>query len=121
MGTAKDEQGWLANPDCSQPLFGSIVNHASVCASDNSLYPRMGDSSRSFQSWSVGESRSTYFAGVDCNKRQAIAPVFGQLSSEPAGIVYSGCAHTLLLSKELCHVALPKGSGVGAASPRCPS
>jgi hypothetical protein len=25
------------------------------------------------------------------------------------------CAHTLLLSKELCHVALPKGSGFGAA------
>jgi len=62
---------------------------------------------------------------MDCSKRQAIEPVFGQLGSEPAGIeageggvvkFESGtCAHTLLLSKELCHVALPKGSGFGAA------
>jgi hypothetical protein len=53
-------------------------------------------------------------------------PVFGQLGWEPAGIkageggvveFESGtCAHTLLLSKELCHVALPKGSGLVAAS-----
>jgi len=48
---------------------------------------------------------------IDRNKRQAIAPAFGQLWSEPAGIDCSGCPHTLLLSKELCHVALPKGSG----------
>ena len=63
---------------------------------------------------------------MDCSKRQAIEPVFGQLGSEPAGIeageggvveFESGtCAHTLLLSKELCHVALPKGSGFGAFS-----
>jgi hypothetical protein len=63
---------------------------------------------------------------MDCSRRQAIEPVFGQLGSEPAGIeageggvveFESGtCAHTLLLSKELCHVALPKGSGFGAAS-----
>jgi hypothetical protein len=63
---------------------------------------------------------------MDCSKRQAIEPVFGQLGSEPArieagegGVVEfeSGtCAHTLLLSKELCHVALPKASGFGAAS-----
>jgi hypothetical protein len=63
---------------------------------------------------------------MDCSKRQAIEPVFGQLGSEPARIAVgeggvvefeSGtCAHTLLLSKELCHVALPKGTGFGAAS-----
>ena len=55
---------------------------------------------------------------IDCSKRQAIAPVFGQLGSEPAGIAFEcrTCAHTLLLSKELCHVALPKGSGFGAAA-----
>ena len=49
---------------------------------------------------------------MDCSKRQAIEPVFGQLVSEPAGIeageggvveFESGtCAHTLLLSKKLC-------------------
>ena len=63
---------------------------------------------------------------IDCSKRQAIEPVFGQLGFEPAGIeageggvveFESGtCAHTLLLSKELCHVALPKGNGFMAAS-----
>ena len=60
---------------------------------------------------------------IDSGKRQAIEPVFGQLlGSEPAGIeagIEFGktktCAHTLLLSKELCHVGLPKGSGFGAA------
>ena len=51
---------------------------------------------------------------IDCNKRQAIAPVFGQLGSEPAGIDCSDCPHTLLLSRELCQVALPKGNGSGA-------
>ena len=55
---------------------------------------------------------------MDCSKRQAIEPVFGQLVSEPAGIeageggvveFESGtCAHTLLLSNELCQVALPQ-------------
>ena len=59
---------------------------------------------------------------MDCSKRQAIAPVLGQLGWEPAGIeagivfIIGTCAHTLLLSKELCHVALPKGIGFGAAS-----
>ena len=51
---------------------------------------------------------------IDCNKRQAIAPGFGQLGSEPAGIDCSVCPHTLLVSNELCHVAFPKGSGFGA-------
>src|SRR5262245_50667740 len=55
---------------------------------------------------------------IDWSKRHAIEPEFGQLGSEPAGIEVElkTCAHTLLLSKELCHVALPKGSGLGAAS-----
>src|SRR5215471_12526909 len=55
---------------------------------------------------------------IDSSKRQAIEPAFGQLGSEPAGIEFEcrTCAHTLLLSRELCHVALPKGSGDGAAS-----
>ena len=45
-------------------------------------------------------------------------PVFGQLGSEPAGIEVElkTWAQTLLLSSELCHVALPNGSGLGAAS-----
>ena len=55
---------------------------------------------------------------IDSSKRQAIELVFGQLGSDPAGIVFEcrTCAHTLLLSKELCHVALPNGSGFGAAA-----
>src|SRR3954452_14885260 len=61
---------------------------------------------------------------IASSRRQAIEPVFGQLMrSEPAGIEAAlgvppctTCAHTLLLSSELCHVALPKGSGFGAAS-----
>jgi len=60
---------------------------------------------------------------IDSSKRQAIEPVFGQLvGSEPAGIeagielgFRKTCAHTLLLSRELCHVALPTGNGLGAA------
>ena len=54
-----------------------------------------------------------------CSNRQAIEPVFGQLgSSAAAGIElpFRTAAHTLLLSNELCHVALPKGSGLGATS-----
>jgi hypothetical protein len=45
-------------------------------------------------------------------------PAFGQLGSEPAGIVLEcrTCPHTLLLSRELCQVVLPNGSGFGAAS-----
>jgi len=50
---------------------------------------------------------------MDCSKRQSIAPAFGQLASEPAGTDENFCAHTLLLSKELCHVTLPKVSGLG--------
>jgi len=43
--------------------------------------------------------------------------VFGQLVlSDPAGIEASGFPHTLLLSRELCHVGLPKGSGFEADS-----
>ena len=53
---------------------------------------------------------------IDCRRRQLIAPWFGQLESVPEGIACTGCAHTLLLSSELCHVALPKGSGLGANS-----
>jgi hypothetical protein len=47
-------------------------------------------------------------------------PVFGQLASDPAGMAFffgsRTAAQTLLLSSELCHVALPKGRGFGAAS-----
>jgi hypothetical protein len=47
------------------------------------------------------------------NKRQSIAPVFGQLAgSEPAGIPFTLAAHTLLVSKELCHVARATWSAV---------
>jgi hypothetical protein len=51
---------------------------------------------------------------IDCNKRQGMAPLFGQLWSEPAGIDCSVFPHTLLLSKELCQLTLPNGSGFGA-------
>jgi hypothetical protein len=50
---------------------------------------------------------------TECRTRRPIAPAFGQLASEPAAIDASCFAHTLLLSKELRHVALPKGSGFG--------
>src|ERR1700722_4571400 len=55
---------------------------------------------------------------MDCSKRQAIEPAFGQLWSEPAGMVVSGVAlaHTSLLSTELCQVAFPKATGLGALS-----
>jgi len=55
---------------------------------------------------------------TDSSRRQGIDPVFGQLASEPAGIEFEfkTCAHTLLLSSELCHVAFPKGIGFGAAA-----
>ena len=46
-------------------------------------------------------------------------PVFGQLASDPAVMAFffgsRTAAQTLLLSSELCHVALPKGNGLGAA------
>jgi hypothetical protein len=59
---------------------------------------------------SVGPS----FAPTASSNRQAIEPEFGQLGSpELAGIAFPlrTAAHTLLLSNELCHVALPKGTG----------
>ena len=54
---------------------------------------------------------------MDCSSRQGMEPVFGQVGSEPAGMLFecSTCAQTLLVSNELCHVALPKGRGVGRA------
>src|SRR3954449_8819660 len=57
-------------------------------------------------------------APIASSRRQAIEPAFGQVGSEPAGIIvpWRTCAHTLLLSSELCHVALPNGRGFGAAS-----
>src|SRR5215210_4883900 len=51
---------------------------------------------------------------ITCSKRQPMEPVFGQLACEPARIEFTACAHTLLLSYELCHVALPNGRGSGA-------
>ena len=52
---------------------------------------------------------------IDVSKRQAMDPGFGQLASDPAGMAFffgsRTAAQTLLVSSELCHVALPKGSG----------
>src|SRR6516225_10639633 len=48
-----------------------------------------------------------------CNSKQSIAPLFGQLESVPAVMKFSFWAHTLLLSKELCHVTSPKRDGLG--------
>src|SRR5690349_12841888 len=55
---------------------------------------------------------------TDCSSRHGMEPVLGQVGSEPAGMLFecSTCAQTLLVSNELCHVALPKGSGLGASS-----
>jgi hypothetical protein len=55
---------------------------------------------------------------MDCSSRQGMESVFEQVGSEPAGMLFecSTCAQTVLVSNELCHVALPKGSGFGAAS-----
>src|SRR5215470_19051998 len=50
---------------------------------------------------------------ITCNSKQSIAPLFGQLESVPAVTKLSFWAHTLLLSKELCHVASPKRGGFG--------
>ena len=48
---------------------------------------------------------------IDSSKRQGIAPVLGQLGSDPAGIDFTAFAHTALVSKP-CHVALPlRGTG----------
>jgi len=55
------------------------------------------------------------FDPIICSKRQGIAPVFGQLASEPeATDGVSAFAHTTLPSRELRHVGLPKGRGFGA-------
>src|ERR1017187_9221244 len=51
---------------------------------------------------------------IACSSRQGIAPEFGQLGSVPAVIIASLLPQTTLLSKELCHVGLPKGSAFGA-------
>src|SRR5690349_3806288 len=55
---------------------------------------------------------------IAVSKRHAMDPVFGQLGSVPARMACvvgsRTAAQTLLLSSELCHVALPKGSGFGA-------
>src|SRR5689334_5190076 len=55
---------------------------------------------------------------MDCRSRHGIDPAFGHVASDPAGILFECrfCAQTLLVSSELCQVALPKGSGLGAAS-----
>src|SRR5436190_20042778 len=54
-------------------------------------------------------------APITCSNRQLIAPLWEQLAgSEPPGIACCACAHTLLLSNELCQVALANGSGFGA-------
>src|SRR5689334_17300212 len=53
---------------------------------------------------------------IVCSKRQSIAPAFGQAASVPAGTKSFFCAQTLLLSKELCHVASPKRDGFGPTS-----
>src|SRR5947209_9760859 len=50
------------------------------------------------------------------SKRQSIAPAFGQLASVPAWTKFAFCAQTLLLSRELCHVASPKRGGFGPTS-----
>src|SRR6266436_99997 len=50
---------------------------------------------------------------ITCNNRQSIAPPFGQLASVPAVMKFFFCAHTLLLSKELCQVTSPKRDGFG--------
>ena len=43
-----------------------------------------------------------------------MAPELGQLGSEPAVMLSSLLPQMTLLSKELCHVGLPNGSGDGA-------
>src|SRR2546429_944493 len=48
---------------------------------------------------------------ITCSKRQSIAPPFGQLASVPAVMKSFFCAHTRLLSKELCHGTSPKRGG----------
>src|SRR5205814_10196941 len=53
---------------------------------------------------------------ITWSRRQSIAPLFGQLASVPAVTDFCFCAHTRLLSKELCHVTSPKRDGFGPIS-----
>src|SRR5215472_8410714 len=62
----------------------------------------------------------------DCSRRHGIAPLLGQLSrSVPPSIEPIADAHTLLVSKELCQVALPlsgtetPGSGFSLILRKC--
>src|SRR4051794_24620331 len=56
-----------------------------------------------------------FSAPITWSRTQAIEPVFGQLTVlASGGIACCACAHTLLLSNELCQVTFPKGSGSGA-------
>src|SRR5690349_15252744 len=52
---------------------------------------------------------------MTCSKRQAMEPVLGQLAMSAEGwIACCVWAQTLLVSNELCQVALPKATGLGA-------
>src|SRR5205823_14360765 len=53
---------------------------------------------------------------ITCSKKQSIEPPFGQLASVPAVMKFFFCAHTRLLSKELCQVTSPKRGGFGPMS-----
>src|SRR5882672_2909024 len=53
---------------------------------------------------------------ITCNNRQSIEPPLGQLASVPAVMKSFFCAHTRLLSKELCQVTSPKRGGFGPMS-----
>ena len=58
----------------------------------------------------------TLLRADDLEQKAADRAAFGQVGSEPAAMECCVYAHTLLLSEELCHVALPKGNGFGANS-----
>src|ERR1039457_5795191 len=51
---------------------------------------------------------------ITWSSRQGMAPELGQLGSEPAVMLSSLLPQRTLLSKELCQVWLPNGSGDGA-------
>src|SRR5438046_6238920 len=53
---------------------------------------------------------------ITCSNKQSIEPPFGQLASVPAVMKFFFCAHTRLLSKELCQVTSPKRGGFGPMS-----
>ena|SRR5215472_16454342 len=57
-----------------------------------------------------------FWEPMACSRRQAIAPVLGQLASDPAEMAANLLPQTALLSNELCHVGLPNGSGDGATA-----